>query len=290
LIILFFSVSLYRWIHKPLVTVIRAFGKLQQGDLKVRIHRRKKDDFNDLYAYFNTTVEHLNSLIDQVYRQQILAQRAELKQLQAQINPHFLYNSFFMLHRMVKAEDKQQAVLFSKRLGEFFQFITRNGEDDILLSKETDHARIYADIQAMRFVSRLRIDFEPLPPDVHHLYVPRMILQPLLENAIEHGLRNKEKEGRINVRYKTAPDSLMIEIEDNGTGLSDGEWERLLRKFEDTSHEDVEITALINIHRRLRIKFGADSGLQLSARESGGLLVQVKIVYGGGEHVPSVDR
>ena len=290
LIILFFSLSLYRWIHKPLVTVIRAFGKLQEGDLEVRIHRRNKDDFNYLYTYFNTTVEQLNASIDQAYRQRILAQRAELKQLQAQINPHFLYNSFFMLHRMVKMEDREKAVAFSKKLGEFFQFITRNGEDEILISKETEHARIYADIQAMRFVSRLRIDIEPLPPSVHRFYVPRMILQPLIENAIEHGLRNKEKDGVINVRFRVEPAYLIAEIEDNGEGLSDDERNRLLGKFEETSGQETEITALINIHRRLRIKFGAESGLLLLAGESGGLVVQVKIAYGGDEHVSGIDR
>ncbi|QJD86165.1 sensor histidine kinase [Cohnella herbarum] len=290
LIILFFSVSFYRSVHKPLVTVIRAFGKLQEGDLKVRIHRRNKDDFNYLYSHFNRTVKHLNVLIDQAYRQKILAQRAELKQLQAQINPHFLYNSFFMLHRMVKMEDNARAVVFSKKLGEFFQFVTRNGADEVLLAKETDHARIYADIQAMRFVSRLRIDFEPLPPSIQHYYVPRMILQPLIENAIEHGLRNKEKDGQIGVSYKVYPEVVIIVVEDNGEGLDEAGRRRLAHQFEESSEQDMEITALINIHRRLRIKFGADSGLTLSTSESGGLAIQVKIAVGGGERVSDIDR
>ncbi|MGG1633311.1 sensor histidine kinase [Paenibacillus sp. NRS-1760] len=289
LIILFFSVSLYRSIHKPLVTVIRAFGKLQEGDLNVRIHRRNKDEFNYLYSYFNKTVEQLNSLIDQAYRQRILAQRAELKQLQAQINPHFLYNSFFMLHRMVRMEDNDKAVVFSKKLGEFFQFITRNGSDEVLLAKEIDHARIYADIQAMRFVSRLQIEFEPLPHSFQHFYVPRMILQPLIENAIEHGMKNIEKDGLIRVSYKMLPEFLIIEVEDNGAGLDESEMNEIVFKFEDFSQEEMEITGLINIHRRLRIKFGAESGLMLSIGESGGFLVQVKIAFGGVEHVSGID-
>lgn len=288
-IILFFSVSLYRSIHQPLVTVIRAFRRMQEGDLKVRIHRRKKDDFNYLYSYFNTTVERLNTLIDQVFRQTILVQKAELKQLQAQINPHFLYNSFFMLHRMIKMEDQDKAVLFSKKLGEFFQYITRNGFEDILLGKELEHARIYTDIQAMRFVSRLTIDFTASPAAAPPVFVPRMIIQPLIENAIEHGLKNKEQDGWIEVRCQSTAERIAIEIEDNGAGMEQAERERLMAVFDDMSQQDVETTALINIHRRLRIKFGAGSGLKLLPGANG-LIVQLIIVLGGGEHVPGIDR
>ncbi|RED61927.1 sensor histidine kinase [Cohnella phaseoli] len=289
LIVLFFSVSLYRSIHKPLVTVIRAFGKLQAGDLKVRIHRRNKDDFNYLYAHFNRTVEQLNSSIDQAYRQTILAQRAELKQLQAQINPHFLYNSFFMLHRMVKMEDNSKAVVFSKKLGEFFQFVTRNSEDEILLTKEAEHARIYSDIQAMRFVSRLQIDIEPLPAWIQHCYVPRMILQPLIENAIEHGMRNKEKDGRIRISYGRDGERFVVAIEDNGTGMDEETRGRLERSLDEQSlGQETEITALINIHRRLRIKFGPDSGLGFETTPGGGLTVRATIDFGGEKHVSDI--
>jgi len=187
-------------------------------------------------------------------------------------------------------EDNDKAVLFSKKLGEFFQYVTRNASDDILLGKEIEHARVYADIQAMRFVSRLQIEFEPFPDAVQRIAAPRLIIQPLIENAIEHGMRNKEQDGWIHIRCHATPSLITIEVEDNGEGLAQDERERLMGIFDDQSQQDVETTALINIHRRLRIKYGTDSGLKLLAGASGGLLIQLHIALGGEENVPRINR
>ncbi|WMT39585.1 histidine kinase [Paenibacillus sp. D2_2] len=284
-----FSIFMYRFMHRPLVTLIRSFRKLQEGDFKVRIYRKKKDDFTYLYEYFNTTVEQLNSLIDQVYRQKILVQRAELKQLQAQINPHFLYNSFFMLHRMIKLED-ENAITFSKKLGQFFQYITRNTSDEILLIREVEHTRNYAEIQEMRLGSRLSIEMGEPPEALKLLYVPRLILQPLLENAIEHGLKQKERGGFISMTFGENEAYWIIEISDNGEGMDDQRLQQLNQRLGDVSHDDYEITGLINIHRRLNIKFGPGSGITVALGSDGGLSVQIRLAKEVATDVSNLDR
>ena len=292
LIIVFFSVFLYRFIHQPLVTLIRAFRKLQEGDFNLRIHRRKKDDFTYLYDYFNVTVEHLHSLIDQVYKQKILVQHAELKQLQAQINPHFLYNSFFMLHRMIKLEDNENAVVVSKKLGQFFQYITRNTADELLLAREVEHAQNYAEIQQMRLGNRLRLTIGDVPDAFQYIYVPRLILQPLLENAIEHGLYAKEQNGSVNMRFIEEESAWLIEVEDNGAGMEEFELREMSRRLTSMSESqpDFEVTGLMNIHHRLHIKFGFGSGISLCIGSGGGLLVQLRLSKEGIAHVSHTDR
>ena len=116
-----------------------------------------------MYGRFNQMVVNLRSLIDQAYKQKIMTQRAELKQLQSQINPHFLYNSFFILNTMAHTGDLEGIETFTTQLGGYFQFVTRNASDEVALHQEIHHARLYTEIQSCDFPSRIKVDFEPLP-------------------------------------------------------------------------------------------------------------------------------
>lgn len=131
----------------------------------------------------NDMEDRLSRLIEEVYVQKNLTQKAQLKQLQAQINPHFLYNSFFTLSRRIKRQDYDNAEEFARHLGNYFKYLTRDGSDFIALRQEVEHAKSYATIQQARFSSRVRVCFEQLPDSCSGLMVPRLILQPLLENS-----------------------------------------------------------------------------------------------------------
>jgi two-component system sensor histidine kinase YesM len=277
-----FSFSMYRFIHKPLMQLVAAFEKVEKGDLDIAIEHRQKDEFRYLYRRFNAMVEYLGNLIKQVYTMKILTQKAELKQLQSQINPHFLYNSFFILHRRIKSGDYDNAIAFSQQLGNYFRFITRSADDEVPLRRELEHARIYTDIQTIRFSSRLSVDFEELPGEFRNLAVPRLILQPIIENAFEHGLENKVSAGLLHIGFRQDGGLLAIIVEDNGDSLEDAEIQRLAGILAGDDNQ-IESTGIINIHRRLRLKFGADSGLSVSRSALGGFKVEVRIPVCGGE-------
>jgi two-component system sensor histidine kinase YesM len=132
---LIYSFSAYKFIHKPLLELVRAFHKVESGDLQVSINHDSDNEFGYLYKRFNDMVKNLNMLIDQVYNQKILMQRAELKQLQSQINPHFLYNSLFMINTMARIGD-DNLITFTKYLGEYFRFVTRNSSDNKPLQRK----------------------------------------------------------------------------------------------------------------------------------------------------------
>jgi two-component system, sensor histidine kinase YesM len=288
-IIVFYAFATYRFIHKPILRMVQSFKQVENGDLNVIIEHNHQDEFRYLYHRFNAMVENLKTLIEQVYKQKILMQKAELKQLQSQINPHFLYNSFYILQRMITIEDNLNAVRFAKQLGNYFKFITRSAADEVPLEKEVDHARVYSDIQVMRFAKRLSVEFEELPDNMKNIAVPRLILQPIIENSFEHGLKSTEKEGLLRVCFMNHKNKVQINVEDNGKDLSDEEIRKIACDIEDTENEK-EVTGIINIHRRICLKFGQNSGLTVSRGETGGLKVTISIELQEGEkHVPFAD-
>ncbi|WP_159886035.1 sensor histidine kinase [Paenibacillus puerhi] len=275
IIMLLYSLYLYQYIHKPLNRLVKAFRKVESGDVSVQIHHESRDEFQYIYTRFNVMLDNLKSLIDQVYKQQILTQKAELKQLQSQINPHFLYNSFFILNTMARLRDYDQVERFANQLGEYFQFVTRNQLDEVPLAREVQHAKVYAEIQEMRFGNRVSVSFDDTPGDWGYVMVPRLILQPLIENAFEHGLERKSKDGRLDVRIEREGRMVRLIVEDNGEQIDNEGIARMNQSLE--TLEDGEKTALINIHQRIRLKFGTGSGLAVTLSESGGVKATITI-------------
>ncbi|MGZ7441121.1 sensor histidine kinase [Paenibacillus sp. TH7-28] len=285
-----FALSTYKFIHKPMLTLVKSFRRMEQGDLSIYIAHESKDEFRYLYGRFNQMVENLRSLIDQVYKQKIMAQRAELKQLQSQINPHFLYNSFFILNTMAKTGDTERIEQFTTLLGEYFEFVTRNASDLVALEQEIHHARMYAEIQELRFSRRIQVRFDPLPDELRSIPVPRLIVQPIIENAFKHSLEKKVKNGLIAVRFEKASSQVRIIVEDNGDRLADEALERIRIALHDV-RDQAETTGMVNIHRRIRITFGEDSGLQTERSELGGLRVTILLADGGDRSgVQNADR
>ncbi|WP_339157532.1 histidine kinase [Paenibacillus sp. FSL W8-0186] len=279
-IIVVYSLYVYKYIHKPLYKLVKAFRKVEHGDFNEQIDHDFNDEFQYIYTRFNAMLENLKSLIDQVYKQQLLTHKAELKQLQSQINPHFLYNSFFILNTMTRLGDYDNLERFTNQLGEYFQFITRGDSDEVLLGREINHAKVYSEIQAMRFAKRNRIEFGELPENVGHIMVPRLIVQPIIENAFKYGLEKKSANGILSVHFARTENELLLIVEDNGEELTD---EQIRALNESLSRPDeAETTGLLNIHQRIRLKFGQNSGLYVERSELGGLKATIRIVISDG--------
>lgn len=275
-VIVIFSLSAYRLIQKPMKRLVNSLTKMQQGNLSVRIKHPVNDEYSYLYSSFNNMAESLQTLIDQNYKQQLLTQRAELRQLQAQINPHFLYNSFFILYRMAKEEDYDNITRFLQYLSDYYRFITRSMQMEVLLENEVKHAQNYTEIQLVRFCKRITASFAQLPDSYRTMPVPRIILQPVIENAFEHGLKDVQADGKLEVSFEELIDGIIIKVEDNGEGMTDEKLNSLSRSLE-ADDDNCESTGIVNIHRRLRLKLGPDGGLSLSRSRLGGLRVDIKL-------------
>jgi len=235
-------------------------------------------------------VGNLKVLINDLYVQKIRLQHSELKQLQAQINPHFLYNSFFILHRLILNYDIDSASAVSKNLGEYFQYITRNAQEEVPLDSEVKHVRSYVAIQNVRFSNRINVQFEELPERFGEIRVPRLIMQPIIENVYQHGLGEKVMKGSLQIRFESVDRQLHITVEDNGPGLNEAEMDKL-RNYMYQEEINGESTGLINVHRRLQLKYGLNGGITISQSSLGGLLVRICIpMEAGNENVQTINR
>jgi len=275
-IVFLFSSWIYQLIHKPIYRLVGAFRKLDSNRFDIELRHRNNDEFQYLYRQFNETVGRIQHLIRDVYEKEIHARRAELKQLQTQINPHFLYNSFFQLNRMAQNEDHDNVKTFTRHLGQYFQYVTRNALDEVQLVVEVKHAQAYVAIQMMRFSNQIELHWEELPPRCGQVQVPRLILQPIVENAFEYALEDRTGKGKLIFLVQELDDELLLVVEDNGTELTDETLTRLNRQLCDSAI-DAEVTGLHNVHRRLQIKFGPRYGLHFARSAFGGLRVEIRI-------------
>ncbi len=280
-VIIAFAYWIYRIIHQPLRKLVGAFRKVESGIITVNIKHNSNDEFHYLYERFNYMAAHLNNLIYEVYEQKIHLQQSELKQLQSQINPHFLYNSFYLLYRMTKAQDVENATRFTMYLGDYYQYITRNGNEEVRLEEELRHVRAYTEIQSIRFNDRIRVTLDELPDSYIGIQVPRLILQPIVENAYQHGfdldIENCHLQINFSISYTFIDKPiLIIVVKDNGIGMTDEELESWHRKFNDEQQIN-EVTGMLNVHRRLWLKYGTLGGIHLDHGDSRGLIVTLRI-------------
>jgi len=276
LIIVFLLMYMQGFIRRPIIKLSLAFEQLNASKKDVRVYSRRTDEFNELFENFNYMSAKLQDTIAQVYQQQIEIQRAELKQLQSQIDPHFLYNSFFLLKNRIRRSDSFGAMDLANLLGEYFKFITRDARDFVPLEEEYLHAEVYAKIQSNRFGERFEMDFE-FPKGLENLQTPRLILQPIVENSIKYCVEASETATTIRLGFLHEGDRVLINIENSGY-ISDDDIAKLSDML--TSPQD-EVTALLNIHRRLCIYNNSpDMGISFRRSSLGGLAVNIKLSAG----------
>lgn len=271
-----FALWIYRYIRRPLHHLMRAFRQMGTGNLDLKLLRRRKDEFYVLYEQFNAMLRRLKAAIDELYEQKLHIQRAELKQLQSNIHPHFLYNTFYIIYRMAQVEDLDSVRKLARHLGDYFRFMARNSGDEVPLALEADHARNYVEIQTFRFGNRIEASFGDLPPGCADLSVPKLIIQPLIENAFHHGLEHTARGGKLFIAFRLEAGGVTISVRDNGRAPGPEAMAAWQRRLEGSGPTD-EVTGTVNVHRRLRLKYGPDSGVRIAVNEWGGIDATLRI-------------
>ncbi|MFC5406982.1 sensor histidine kinase [Cohnella soli] len=278
LVAFFFSISLFKLIHQPLKVLVQSFRQMRNNKLLPITVQRGEDEFAYLYHAFNETVQSLNTLIRENYEQKIRNQRSELKRLQSQINPHFLYNCFFVLYRLIKSDNKEKANRFCMHIGQYFEFITKNSADEIPLEEELRHSRTYVDMQSICYGERVFVRFEA---ETHpKALVPRLVIQPIIENAYKHAFGNMRERGELWVHSELTDDGWCCYVEDNGNRLEDETLVRLNEQFGRTPDIMEETTGILNVHRRIQLRYGDEYGLSVTRSPLGGMRVRLKLDIG----------
>ena len=269
---------LRRLVMRPLDILTHAFEQVSCGDMGVKIQYNNKDDFSDIYYQFNENTKRLNLLIEKEYKSQMAARNAEIKYLQTQIKPHFLYNAFYQTYRLCRAEGGEESAEFALLLSGYFEYITHDCDVDgvVFLSEEINQAEKYIRIQQFRYADHIRFQFD-ISEEMLMFRVPKLILQPIIENAVKHGFEEKtvRKDLFIRVTGKLSEEYLSLVIEDNGTELDEKEVDKLQQNlsFSDSLYGR---SGLVNVHARLKM-ISEKGGIVLIRSELGGLRVEMKI-------------
>ena len=266
-------------ISRPIAHMSAALVHFDQGKLDTRIGASPFREFREMYGQFDKMAQRIQTLIETEYELRLLHFQAELKQVQYQINPHFLYNTYFILRAMLYGEAYDDATRLAELMGKYLRYITVSGDEYARLAEEIGHTQAYAEIQQCRFRDKMAVEFAPCPPAYLSMRVPRLILQPLVENAFVHGVKHNEGPGHIRVSFEQAGQDLLIRVEDNGEGTSDAAIACQARRLEAAQRQapvDGGV-ALTNIHRRLRMIYGEDGGVSIARSSLGGACVTVRI-------------
>ncbi|MEL7607881.1 MAG: sensor histidine kinase [Bacillota bacterium] len=247
-------------ITQPINRLSEAMRSAQEHNFDIRLPNRRKDEIGKLTDSFNYMIGRINTLVNTVYQEKLAQKNAEIKALQAQINPHFLYNTLDSINWMLLdrgAKDISDIVL---SLGSLMRYCTDTKTPLVRLEEEFEYAACYLRIQKNRLEERLRYEME-LPDPIRNVQVPKFILQPLVENAILHGIEPCKRQGLIRIVAEDAGAMVAITIEDNGVGIPD-EILAALNACLDTQHRQGGI-GLFNVDKRLRLYYGEEHRLKV---------------------------
>ena len=275
-LILLFLFYMRRRMIKPMERMLQALSHMTEGQ-DYHIASREQDEFGYIYQRFDEMLDRIRDLKSQVAEEQLRTRQAQLRQLQYQIRPHFLYNNFYQIYRMARHEESDDISAFVSELSAYYRYITQLPDEALALRYEYEHIGHYLAIQETRFgTQRFHAEMEPLDEDTGNLLIPPLTLQPIVENACEHGLKHVTSGGRIHVSVRQENEMVIFCVQDNGLELTDEQIAALSCRLEQ-NEETADSSGMFNVHRRLRIRCGEGSGVQVQRSAMGGLQVTVRI-------------
>lgn len=271
-----YALSLSRSITEPIVELCSRAEDISGGDLTARDPiSTDTHEIRILSEGMEQMVSRLNAQMADVRQKQEHLRRTELALLQAQINPHFLYNTMDTIIWLIEAERSADAVEMVSNLSSFFRHSLSRGEDVITLREEERHVLSYLQIQHVRYKDILSYTIA-IDPALGSAVIPKLTLQPLVENALYHGIKLKRRGGHILIDGRREGDDIILRVTDDGVGISAERLAHLRRSMESDERVGFGVSA---VNQRLRLFFGPGYGLSLDGEEGVGATVTVRIPY-----------
>ncbi len=267
-----FAMLLGYYMMKPLNLLQNTMETVEAGDLSVRFKRKYNDEINSIGNSFNKMLDNLNDLILQNEEKQRKIRIEEFKALQSQINPHFLYNTMDNIYWHAQTIEAFEICTIVEALSQYYRISLSDGSLLITLENEFSHVRNYLEIQRQRY-SNLDLCTLDMASEISNCFIVKLTMQPIVENAIYHGLRDKECGGEIKINAYRDNDYILIKFYDNGKGINKDKIEKLL--IQDESKQGGY--GLYNVNSRLKIIFGDESGISIESEEWKYTIVTVKI-------------
>jgi two-component system sensor histidine kinase YesM len=259
-------------ITQPIKKLTVLMKQVEEGELDVVIDIKRKDEIAALGRSFNSMIAELRTLIEDVYKNQISRKEAELRALQSQINPHFLYNTLDAIYwtsRMEKAPKTGEVI---NALAKLFRLGLNRGSEITTLKKELEHLENYLIIQKMRYdeVPQIEIDVDS---SLYEYSTIKVILQPLVENALIHGIADLEGEGRLRITGRAEEEEIVLTVSDNGVGMD----EETIKEIFQGDFQAKKGFGLKNVNERIKLYFGEKYGIKINSQMGKGTTVEIRI-------------
>lgn len=267
-------------IYLPIKKLHNVTTTITKNDLQVLMTSDNVDEITELGLSFNIMIGKIRELLEAKIREQENLKKAELRTLQAQINPHFLYNTLDTIIWMAEAHKTAEVIEIVRALSSFFRIALSKGQDWITIHQEIEHVRSYLTIQKMRYRDILDYKIE-VDDDILDGTILKLTLQPLVENALYHGIKNKRNGGTITVRARrTDQNVVLLEVQDNGVGFTAYKLAQIQAEI-DSDSDEIAIKesgfGLENVNKRIKLFYGKQYGLHISSQYLEGTRVTVTI-------------
>lgn len=277
LLAVFLSQTLSSLITRPVRKLMRAMRNTKH-DIPVRNQEHYYTvEMNELNHTYNRMVERIENLVETVYEKELMKSQAEIRALQAQINPHFLYNTLEAFYWNLKETDQDELADKVIALSHIFRYTVqgKNSGDFVTVREEVQHVDQYMLLMLMRIGHRVTWEMK-VDQRAAGVLMPKLILQPLVENAVQHGIEAGSGTGSIRLRIEHSENEVRIAVEDDGSGM-----DPLYLEKSDGRQDTPNGIALLNIHKRLIMLYGEEYGLQLESQAGHGTMIRLRIPAGG---------
>lgn len=262
--------QLTRMIVKNIEKLTWNMKEVKKGNLEVTVTSDSKDEIGELIQGFAEMVERIKTLIEEVYEGKISLKEYEMKALQAQINPHFLYNSLSLINWKAIEADEKDISKITLALSKFYRTALNKGNSVMPLQDEISNVKSYLDIQLMMHDYEFDVEID-IDESMYYYDTPNLILQPLIENAIDHGIDLKtEGRGKITIRGWSEGEIMYLSVEDNGVGMDEEVAQNILT-------QKSKGYGVRNVNERIKLTYGAEYGLTIESKEGEGTKITVKI-------------
>lgn len=265
---------------RPIHTLQKAMKTAAGGDLTVRVVDERVDEFGDLNKGFNRLVGDLDQLINRISESKERENLAKYQMLQSQINPHFLYNTLDSIRMMAVLRDEDEIAEALISLSGLFRYCIRQGDRLVTIQEEIQQAKNYLMLQSLRYQERLKVNYQ-VDETVLNRMMPKVLLQPILENALIHGVQDMETGGEVTIIVSQVPEGTNFTVRDNGKGMDSVTLKRIQQKLQSGASESI---GLVNVNERLRLYYNHTAGLTIESNAGMGTSVSFTIPY---EQTPS---
>lgn len=261
------SQKVMQGITEPIQRLCRVTREAASGDFSIRAEQNSEGEMAVLNDSFNQMIEKIGNLVEDIRVEQLNLRATELKLLQAQINPHFLYNTLDTIIWLAEAGRKDEVVMMVTALSDFFRTTLSKGRDYITVKEEEAHIRSYLQIQQFRYQDILESSID-IPEELYAYQILKLTLQPLVENALYHGIKNKRGLGHIRVSGWKESGCLVFRVWDDGKGMEPERLEkvrRLIAGEEEVDRSDPSGFGLFNVAQRLKLNYGPQYGISVDS-------------------------